>query len=561
MKATSMFRRASGIAVTLIFAAALIRAADHPRQWSRLIQAWGQPLSQDEPVKCGLPVIAHALRNQASLPADARAMLAGVLIRPETQTSIVAGNFRIHFDTTGANAPAFLDAQGKQIAGTARAYADSTGAALTYSLGIESGILGYPIPPKDGTLGGGQEYDVYIQDLGSMYGYTTPDGSSGAGALSTSFVTIDNDFAFVRPTTNRGLPALRVTVAHELHHAIQIGNYGYWDADVYFYEMTSTWLEDVVYPAVNDYYNYLTASWSHYRQPEKSFTSDDLIMYSRATWVHYLAKRFGVAAIKSCWEEIAKARPLRAMDVALRRYSSDLATALAEWARWNYFTGSRANPTRYYPDGADYPEIAQTPIEFVAPARDIPGVLEVVATKYYRVQWKSDSMTVILANVDVDASLEGSPTSFPYNYSFNTARVDDGYGMTLLGLYGKLSVSNVAMWVPWYVVGDSVRPYIDPATLEEGSPFPHPFRADGSRKVFIPVDVNQTTRGQLFVYTPSMTLIYQSPEALTTVYSGRQVFTWDGRTTSTEVAPSGIYVYVVELPDRRVTGKIALLRE
>jgi hypothetical protein len=537
------------------------RTAEVPRRWSPLIQAWGQPLGHDEAVKCGFPIIAHASREERSLSPDARAALKSVLSRPVTQTSILAGSFRIHFDTSGSSAPTLLDAQSQPIPGTARRYVDSTAAALAYSVSVEVGVLGYPVPPADGGIGGGAEYDIYIQDLGSMYGYTTTDQSTSPGSKSTSFITIDNDFVFVRPASNRGLPGMRVTVAHELHHAIQIGNYGYWDNDVYFYEMTSTWLEDVVYPAVNDYYNYLNASWSHYKQPERAFTSNDLIMYSRATWGHYLAKRFGVDAIKSCWQGISSARPLRAIDVALRAYSSDFASAFAEWARWNYFTGRRANPLRYYPDGADYPEITQWPIDFVAPSRDIQSSLEFVGTKYYLMRWRGDSMTVVLVNTDIDASLNGTPPTFPYTYSFNTQRVDESYGLTPIGLYAKLSVSNPAMWASWYVMGDSARPYVDPSSFEEGNPFPHPFKADGNRKVFIPVDVAQQSQGQLYVYNAAMTLVYASSEVTPTLYQGRAVFTWDGRTNFNEVAPTGVYVFVVELHDRRVTGKIALLKE
>jgi uncharacterized protein YjaZ len=39
-------------------------------------------------------------------------------------------------------------------------------------------------------------------------------------------MTIHKDFSFVTPDSNRGLRAMKVTVAHEYHHAIQLGNYG-----------------------------------------------------------------------------------------------------------------------------------------------------------------------------------------------------------------------------------------------------------------------------------------------------------------------------------------------
>jgi len=70
----------------------------------------------------------------------------------------------------------------------------------------------------------------------------------------TSDIDIDNDFIGSKYNA-KGIQALRVTAAHEFHHAIQYG-YGWW-GERYPYELTSTWMEDVVYTDVNDYYQYL----------------------------------------------------------------------------------------------------------------------------------------------------------------------------------------------------------------------------------------------------------------------------------------------------------------
>ena len=42
---------------------------------------------------------------------------------------------------------------------------------------------------------------------------------------------------------------------------------------------------------------------------------------------------------------------------------------------------------------------------------------------------------------------------------------------------------------------------------------------------------------------------------------GRQAFEWTGRTNNGELAESGVYILVVNLNDRVVTGKVALIRE
>ena len=52
-------------------------------------------------------------------------------------------------------------------------------------------------------------------------------------------------------------------------------------------------MEDVVFPAVKDYLQYTSSSEGHFANPGVPFNSDDFIMYSRAIWAHFVAKRFG----------------------------------------------------------------------------------------------------------------------------------------------------------------------------------------------------------------------------------------------------------------------------
>ncbi len=69
----------------------------------------------------------------------------------------------------------------------------------------------------------------------------------------TSYIVIDNDYAgfgFADPQD-----PMKVTVAHEFSHACQFAH-DYLES-VWYMECTSTWIEDYVYDAVNDYRNYI----------------------------------------------------------------------------------------------------------------------------------------------------------------------------------------------------------------------------------------------------------------------------------------------------------------
>ncbi|WP_054692412.1 MXAN_6640 family putative metalloprotease [Geotalea toluenoxydans] len=104
-------------------------------------------------------------------------------------------------------------------------------------------------------------YDIYLQNMGvRAFGITESDIQSSLGPNSfTSFITIDNDFSAsefgTQITEYTPLKALQITAAHEYHHAIQYG-YNFF-FDIWYAEVTATWMEDEVYDGVNQLYIYI----------------------------------------------------------------------------------------------------------------------------------------------------------------------------------------------------------------------------------------------------------------------------------------------------------------
>ncbi len=509
--------------------------------------------------KCGLPTLSAALHDRMSLPPELQSSLSSLLLRPSLDTSILVGGFRIHFDTVGANAPAMLDSLYHRIPGTVREYVDSVAAILQYTTSVQTNTLGYLQPPQDFGNGGGTQYDIYIGELGSSYyGLTTPEtpiNSKPDGGTFTTFLEIDNDFSFVFPDSNKGMPALRVTIAHELHHAVQIGNYGYWTGDSYFYEITSVWMEDVVYTNVNDYYQYLRSSQGQFWHPETPFTSNSFIMYSRGIWGSFVEKRYGRDVMRTAWEEIRNVRPLQAMDNALQLSHSTFREAFAEWTLWNFFTESRADTSRYYPEGYSYPLIVQSPIAFAPPSRAMGGSLAALSARYYQVIGLQDTLTLALSNINFNAGIGNSSTQFPYTYLLNTLRVDDSYRATSIGIFFKLDVVDVTNWYTWDVVGVGVGSA--PVTI--GIPFPNPFIV-GTSVMFFPINAPSPIEGTLSVFTGSMDLVFTSTLTSETRL-GKQAFVWNGKTSNGEIVQSGVYLFVLDVQDQLTTGKIAVIRK
>jgi hypothetical protein len=515
-------------------------------------------LPPGEPIKCGFGAFAQAFRNRANLSIQLQTELSKILQRVERQKSITLGTFTVHYDTAGTSAAALLDSAYQPIPGSANVYADSVAAIANQVYQFETQVLGYKPPPTDGSQGGGPEYDIYIEDLSSEYGETIPetalDTKQDGGRFST-YMRVDNDFSFVRPAANKGLPALRVTLAHEFHHAIQLGCYGFWGGDIFFYEITSTWMEDVVFPGVNDYLNYVRGASGHFRNPDVSLSSNDFIMYSRAIWGHFIAAKFGRDAMRSAWDNIASVRPLEAMDRALQAspYQTTFRIEFSDWVLWNYYTGSRADTAKYYPKGALYPEIAQVPAQFVPPSEMLTGDVQPLSARYHQVYTPADTVTLIQCNTNRDVAEQQSGTMFSYALYLADSRVDDSYEQVGNVLYFKASVADPSNWKTMKIVAGQASF----TGIAEGVPFPNPFRSDTNGLLFIPA---QATEGTLYIYSSSMDLIFSAQE-VPTVKFGRPMFTWNGQTRNNGPAKSGIYVFVLSIPGKTVTGKIALIRK
>ncbi len=512
--------------------------------------------SADLPEKCGLPAISFAMQNRDRLTDELKSDLQTVLARPSLQKSILVGNFRIHYDTVGTDTPAMLDSLYQRISGSADQFADSVGSIANYCLDYETRVLGYPPPPPDSGDGGGTEFDIYIVDRGD-YGETTPETeltNKGDGGKYTSFVSIDNDFQFVQPTINKGMPALRVTLAHELYHSIQMGNYGYWYSIPFFYEIASVWMEDVVFTDVNDYLLYVNSREGHFFYPEVPFNSNEFIMYSRGIWAHYLSKRFGRDVIRRMWEEIPAVQPLTAMDNALSKapYVSSFKSAFAEWTSWNYFTGVRSDSVAYYPEGKSYPEIKRASVDYMSPASTVGGTLGAISSRYYLISSQGHSLPLVLTNINLDAAVAGDNTQFSYAIVMNQVRPDNSSSPSSLGFYLHLNVSDPSNWFSRILT----------EAISTADPFPNPFRANGFNEINFPVASQLAVTGTLSIFSSDMKLVY-SAELTSAILPllTEQAFRWNGRSNSNEPAGSGIYIYFLQLPGQSMKGKFVLLRK
>ncbi|MEO0202423.1 MAG: T9SS type A sorting domain-containing protein [candidate division WOR-3 bacterium] len=275
-----------------------------------------------------------------------------VLARPTLsgpEQTIQTPNFIIHYTTSGDDA-------------VTQAYAESIAVYAEYSWQKQVVEFGWFAPPPDYNQGGDNRYDIYIKNLGQgVLGYTAPEYTySGYGTEgATSYIVIGKGIE------SYGYDLLRVTVAHEFHHAIQFA-YTYNDAP-WFYENTSTWMEDMVYDEVNDYIGYLNTNPSPITTPHYPInTFSNLYQYAGAIFPYFIYEYLGnnQQPMKDIWYQMGTNFGNNTLfdifEVLSNNYSKPESVILSYYAIWRFFTSTRwGDGAGYrYSEGSLYPSVS-----------------------------------------------------------------------------------------------------------------------------------------------------------------------------------------------------------
>ena len=503
--------------------------------------------------KCGLGLALAIRDNWSSFSSDQKRRLQAVLEPPPTQKSRILGRFRIFYDTTGFHAPALLAGGSIRIPNSYEAYVDSVGAAFNHVWEYEIGVLGYDEPPFEF---GQDSYNIYVQELGqSLYGLTqdVEQIPGGGPPRYTSYIEIDNDFLGF---FSAGIAGLQVTAAHEFHHAIQLGAYGYWGtSDVYFLEITSTWMEDVVFDEVNDYYQYLeTLSGSPLGQfltPDISFTlSDPSVEYSRAVWGKFIEKRFSRDVMRRSWEAIRSVPAFPALDIALTAAGSSFRSAFLEFSYWNFRTGTNADTANFYTEGKSYPDIAmRAEVSYIPPGLAIADSVGAVSSAYHPIRLPQGSMIAIISNLN--GSLAGSLSRFGFVYSLGESS-SGGAKQLSNGLYAALIVGDPRNWSSQETV---------PSVVPEVVVFPNPFSPKENKPLKFRLPSASQPTARLDIFRSSFDRVFSGDRPVIQLRPLEPGIEWDGHDTDRDAVGTGVYFFVISVDDREYTGKFTVIKE
>lgn len=287
--------------------------------------------------------------------------------RPDREKSLTtpSGHFVLHWDESGSDHVPLMDISGNGVPD----YIDSAAVIFDHVWQIEIDLLGFQAPlSEDGKPVA--HYDIYFSNLKKYgwYGITQPEKAFEIGSelKYTSYIEIDCNFDSLYFNT-AGLAGVRVTAAHEFNHAIQLcyNNHpdeDYFAGDLFFYEMTSTCMEEIVYPGINDYYQYLPLIFDEVsNSPFDRYGSDDTYPYGNALYLLMLSKQYGARICPEIWQEIKSYPVLPALERVLNRKGVSWLESLSEYGVWLYYTGNRTRGDNYFTDARVYGQVTVEP--------------------------------------------------------------------------------------------------------------------------------------------------------------------------------------------------------
>lgn len=334
-------------------------------------------------VRCFTPVLIELERN-SGMKSSVDPRLQSLLKTPP-QTAQVSymspsGRFQLHYDVTGSHAVPLNDTNQSGVPDyieRAAIYADSSYQYLVLELGFVDFLIE------------GRPYDIYFRNF-PFYGLTrTISFTENGTTISTTHIEVHHNFYGFPPNRDpdgQQLGSLKVTIAHEMKHAIQYatnqwrGNAG----TINWVELDATMTEQLVFPTVKDYLNYLTSSNSVFRGAHNGIPGS----YEQATFGLYYAERFGPGFWVDVWNEIHQV-PLLNMFTAMRRVldrmGEDFDTEFATNMKWHMASGTRSRPGFGFANRELYPNVTLSQATSTLPYMSPAPQMRAYSARFYEV--------------------------------------------------------------------------------------------------------------------------------------------------------------------------------
>lgn len=340
--------------------------------------AGNQQVLADTHIKCGFSELGN-------IGAENLVLRRAGSLRPQLTHEYLTEDkrFLLHYNTTGDSA---IDTTSTIVPGVPD-WIIAAQQALAHSWHLLVDSLGFIPPPMDSVGYGadppGGAHDIYFVDF-SYYGYTLQEDlvkSTSRPQDYTGFMLIENDF---KGFDTEGVAGLKVTLAHEFFHLIHLGyafKIGNGISDLWWYELSSTWFENVAYPSIDDYLNYVSTYFSNPKPLDQS-SGYEVGFYGEILSSYHVSSLMG-----SIWEYFIHHTAYESIDHSLNdKASSSFGKSYQKFAGWNLVTGYRASSNFGYSDAARFPIISTNGGRFLADSLHLSGTVPQRAIFYYLVR-------------------------------------------------------------------------------------------------------------------------------------------------------------------------------
>jgi hypothetical protein len=510
-------------------------------------------IHDEEVIKCGFEIVNRVRTNADQFSSSQQQVLSNLFQRTPRQKSITSpsGYFRIHYDVTGTETPRYdpllsVDENAFLVA-----------IALDSTFNFQVNYLGYLPPPSDNGKDG-VEYDVYIENLGSnLYGYTEFEDEITPGSRRyTSFMVINNSYAGFY---TQGIDGARVTVAHEFHHAIQGGSYIYRASDSYYYETTSTAMEEFVYDTINDYYAYMP---DYFRNSHLALTQQN--GYNLAILNIFLENRYDHDLLRRIWELMVNDNALSSINKALLERESSFDLEYNLFGVWTYYTGYRW-ADGYFNEGMNYPLIRPLQIiDFSPPKYSLNGNSRPTGNNFIFFTNSVDTLVALISNSDINNANTNPSALQPYTYNLynynetGSTKLTDDY-------YMSFQTEKPNLWQTTEILNHLIIKDGIGLPIVADFAFPSPFHYSkdyltGSY-IFIPVAQNKYGTVEFSVYTSGMDRVYWNIEPIRFNRGNLFAVRWNGLNNNNDKLATGVYLYILKSGDEVKKGKLVIFND
>ncbi len=435
----------------------------------------------------------------------------------------VTSNFKIIYTASGSHA-------------AAADYINMLAAIYEKVWDVQINELGLPAPPRTST---GGKYEVYVCDLmGFTYGIvgrtvTTTEYSNPSYA--ESFIEVDNDYA------GYGFGGItleefsQVLAAHEFFHSVQFGM-NHISPSTWLMEMSSVWMEEKVYPDVNDYLGFVENNRAE-DTDEPIDKANGGLEYGSAVFLRYITERVtGDKFVMDLWKALRQnclslsaqtwcaetVTEVPLIDSLLSGYGTDVETVYRDYSTAFY--------TKDFVDGShpDFPDVTVTALSSTFPVSRTQTLAH-LAARYYSVTAPDTTARRVTINFTGPSSATWKLAAIAVNTGggFSVSNLDipaAGTGSTTLEGFGS-TYSKIVIVVnnasPLAVSGEPLS-FTLSLTAVAGctNAFTSGNLAAGWHLVSLPFVPNASApatalsyNGSLIAYSPSTQLFYADTDA------------------------------------------------